>query len=414
MPVSARIEIDEDLVERYIMELGAFGAHSGTGVWRTVYSPEWVAATDQYAQWCEQAGLSSRRDAVGDVWGRLEGSDGGKVIASGSHIDSQRPGGRYDGALGALAGLIALKVLKEQFGIPRRPLEAVALCEEEGSRFPSASWWGSRAMTGRIASGDPDSIIGFDGETIAQAMREVGLDPARIPEARRDDVDSFIELHIEQGPILEQAGLPVALVTGITGIRHYLVTLTGTQNHAGAFPMDMRRDPMAGFAEIASGLIDTAHRWGRPTVTTIGRVEAEPNGVAVIPKRVTFSVDARHPDPEQCQRLFQSHERLMREVAARRGLDIDWEVHIDHPACPSDPGLLAALEEAAREQDVPFMFMASGAGHDSQQMAAIAKVAMIFVRSKDGRSHTAEEFSSVPDIVQGVRVLAATLHKLAF
>lgn len=412
MPVS--IAIDPLLVERYVMELGACGAWGETGVWRVVYSPEWVNATALYAQWCEAAGLQTRRDAVGNVWGRLEGREGGNAIVSGSHIDSQRPGGRYDGALGALAALIALKALKEQFGMPRRTLEAVALCEEEGSRFPSASWWGSRAITGRISPEDPDRITGFSGETIAQAMREVGLDPAHIPQARRDDIEAFIELHIEQGPILEQAGLPVAIVTGITGIRHYLVTLIGEQNHAGAFPMDIRRDPMAGFAEIASGLIDTAHRWGRPAVTTVGRVEVEPNAVAVIPKRVTFSVDARHPDPAKCARLLASHEALMREVAHRRGLDIHWDVHIDHPACPSDASLLGVLRDAARDQKIDFMPMASGAGHDSQQMAAIAKVAMIFVRSKDGRSHTQEEFSSVPDIVDGIRVLAGAMHRLAY
>lgn len=414
MSTTDEIAIDPALVERFIMEMARFGAHSGTGVWRTVYSPEWVGATDLYARWCEEAGLAVKRDAVGNVWGRLDGKDGGKAIVSGSHIDTQRPGGRYDGTLGALAGLIALKALKETYGAPRRPLEAVALCEEEGSRFPSASWWGSRAITGRISPEDPDRIRGLADETIAQAMREVGLDPARIPEARRDDIEAFIELHIEQGPILEHAGLPVAVVTGITGIRHYLVTLEGTQNHAGAFPMDLRRDPMAGFAEIASGVVDTAHRWGRPAVTTVGRVEAEPNMPAVIPRRVRFTVDARHPDPEACVRLHASHERLMREVAARRGLDIDWEVLIDHPACPSDPGLVATLQDAARTQAVPFMLMASGAGHDSQQMAAIAKVAMIFVRSKDGRSHTPEEFSSIEDIVAGIKVLAASLYKLAY
>lgn len=413
--MSTTVDIDPELVERYVMELGKFGTHSGTGVWRTVYSPEWVEATVQYARWCEDAGLAVRSDAVGSVWGRLEGSESGPAIVSGSHIDSQRPGGRYDGALGALAGLIAIRALKEQFGRPRRPLEAVAFCEEEGSRFPSAGWWGSRAITGRIAPGDPDRIIGMSGtETIADAMRSVGLDPARIPEARRDDIDSFVELHIEQGPILEHAGLPVAVVSGITGFRHYVVELTGEQNHAGAFPMDLRRDPMAGFAEITSGVVDTAHRWGRPAVTTVGRVEVEPNSVAVVPKRVRFTIDARHPDEPSCERLFESHEWLMREVAARRGLGISWEVINDQPACPSDPGLFALAQQAAREQEVPFMTMASGAGHDSQQIAAVAKVVMIFVRSQGGRSHTPEEFSSVEDIVAGIRVLAATLHRLAY
>ncbi|RWD73629.1 Zn-dependent hydrolase [Mesorhizobium sp.] len=413
--MTEQIVIDPKLVEDYILTLASYGSYGDTGVWRTVYSPEWVAATDQYASWCRQAGLAVSRDAVGNVWGRLQGSDtASSSIVSGSHIDSQKPGGRYDGALGALAGLIAVKALKEQFGQPRRSIETVAFCEEESSRFPSANFWGSRAITGRIKADDPDNTIGFDGETAAEAMRSVGLDPRRIPEARRDDIDTFIELHIEQGPILEEAGIPVAVVNAVTGIRHYSVELRGTQNHAGAFPMDIRRDPMAGFMEIGSRAVDTAHRWGRPAVTTVGRVIVEPNATAVIPSRVQFTIDARHPDPQRCERLYAAHEDMMREVAARRNLDLDWTVQIDHRPCLSDPAVVSMLQKCAAEQEIPILTMASGAGHDTQQMAAIAKVAMIFVRSKEGRSHTPEEYSSIADIVAGIRLLAAGIRKLAY
>ncbi|MGA0561321.1 hydantoinase/carbamoylase family amidase [Ancylobacter sp. VNQ12] len=414
MPRAPRIAIDPALVENYVLSLARHGEYAGTGVWRTVYSPEWVAAADQYARWCEEAGLSVRRDAVGNVWGRLEGREGGKAIVSGSHIDTQCPGGRYDGALGALAGLIAIKALKEQFGPPRRPLEAVALCEEESSRFPAAEFWGSRAVVGLVPPELPDQLVAYEGETMSQAMRAIGLDPAAIASARRDDIAAFVELHIEQGPILEKADLPVAVVDAITGIRHYLVELTGESNHAGAFPMDARRDPMAGFAEIAGGLIATAHRMGRPAVTTIGRVQVEPNFPAIVPRKVTFTVDARHPDPLERAALYARHESLMREVAARRGLDIHWEVYMDLPPCPADPALVATFAAAAREQDIAFATMASGAVHDAQQMAAIAPMVMLFVRSKDGRSHTPEEFSSVDDMVAGIRLLAAGLYALAY
>ncbi len=414
MSTSPRVKIDPAFVERLILEMAEHGSDGGTGVSRTVYSPEWVEGMGLYTRWCEEAGLAARSDTVGNVWGKLEGSEGGKSIVSGSHMDSQTPGGRYDGILGALSALIALRSLKEQFGTPKRTIECIAFCEEESSRFPSANFWGSRAITGGIRPDDPETTIAFSGETIASAMRDVGLDPARIPEARRDDIDTFIELHIEQGPILEQADLPVAVVTGITGIRHYTINLRGTQNHAGAFPMDLRRDPMQGFAEIALGCVDTAHRWGRPTVSTVGRVIAKPNATAIIPEEVTFSLDARHPDPQLCARLYEVHEAHMLEIAKRRNLDIDWKVMIDHPACPSDPDVVRTLQEAARRQGVPTMLMASGAGHDSQQMSKIAKIAMIFVRSKDGRSHTPAEFSSIPDIVAGIEVLAAALHQLAY
>ena len=311
--------IDPRLVEERIMSLAAYGAHGGTGVWRTVYSPEWVAATDLYANWCADAGLSVSRDAVGNVWGSLEGTEGGGAIVSGSHIDTQRPGGRYDGALGAIAAIVAIATLAKRYGRPRRTLEAVAFCEEEGSRFPTANFWGSRATTGGIAPADPDTTISYDGETIAEAMRSIGLAPERIGEAVRDNIESFIELHIEQGPVLEEAGLPVAMVTGITGLRHYEVELTGTANHAGAFPMDLRRDPMAGFAEITSTVIDTAHRAGRPAVTTVGRAFVEPNGASIIPGRVRFTIDARHPDADFYYRLCAQHEASMRAIATSKG-----------------------------------------------------------------------------------------------
>src|SRR4029078_7040571 len=155
-----------------------------------VYDPAWVAATDQYAAWCDEAGLESWRDAVGNVWGRLAGSAPGPSIVSGSHIDSQKPGGRCDGILGALSALIALRTLKEQFGQPKRTLEALAFCEEEGSRFPSAAFFGSRGITGAISPGAPEQLRGYADETIADAMQAIGLDPARIPEAKRDDIDA--------------------------------------------------------------------------------------------------------------------------------------------------------------------------------------------------------------------------------
>ena len=409
-----RIEIDPALVERYIMDLGKFGAYGDTGVWRVVYSPEWVGATDQYAAWCKDAGLDVRRDSVGNVWGVLAGSQGGKSIVSGSHIDTQRPGGRYDGALGALAALIALKTLKAKFGTPKRTLEAIAFCEEESSRFPTTNYWGSSAVIGRIKPGAPEGMKGYADETMADAMKSVGLDPGKIEESKRDDIDTFLELHVEQGPVLEHADYPVAVVDAITGIRHTRVTLSGVQNHAGAFPMDLRRDPMAGFAEIASGLIDTAHRMGRPAVTTIGRITVDPNFPSVVPGKVQFIIDARHPNESKRQEMYVKHDAFLKEVAARRGLALQTEVLLDHKACPSDPKLVAMLHKAAEAQGVRAITMASGAGHDSQQMAAIAKVAMVFVRSKDGRSHTQEEFSSIEDIVEGIRVLTSAMHELAY
>lgn len=407
-------DIDPGHIERLLLDLARHGAHSGTGVWRTAYSPEWEAAQAQVADWAQAAGMITRMDAAGNLWARCPGDATGKVVVTGSHIDSQCPGGRYDGAAGVVLGLVAVTTLLKAFGPPKRPVEVVSLCEEEGSRFPTAGFWGSRAITGDIAPEDADTVLDARGLSIADAMRAIGLDPALLPQARRDDLAAFLELHIEQGPILEHAGRSAALVSAITGIRHTLVKLTGEANHAGAFPMDLRRDPMAGFAEIAGRVVDHAHRMGRPAVTTVGHVEVFPNGGAIIPAEVRFTIDSRHPDAALHREMDATHRALIAEVAARRGLGATLEVQFDLPPVPCDPRLLGALAQAADAAGIAVLTMASGAGHDSQRMAGICPAAMIFVRSKDGRSHCPEEYSSPDDLADGARILMGALWRLAW
>ncbi len=237
---------------------------------------------------------------------------------------------------------------------------------------------------------------------------------AHVGDARRNDVDTFIELHIEQGPYLEQANLPVGIVDRITGYRQYLVTLEGVANHAGTTPMDTRRDPMAGAAEIIAGVVNTAHRMGRPAVTTVGRMTVTPNERAVIPRQVAFTLDARSPDPTQLETLLARHEALIREVAQRRDLHVTLRIDSDRQPVLSDQDLVAALKAAASEAGVPAMTMASGAVHDAMQMAEIARVAMIFVRSRGGISHSPEEFTSTTDAAAGAEVLARALYDLGY
>ena len=407
--------IDAERIESAVAALAEHGAHGETGVARLVYSPEWVAAQDQVAAWMGEAGLRVERDAVGNVWGYLDGRDSKAAkIVTGSHIDSQNPGGRFDGALGVIAGIVALSALRERFGQPERTLAAVSLVEEEASRFPTANFWGSRAIIGRIGAEEPKRLRGYDGVTMVEAMRDAGLDAATIPNAKRHDIDTFVELHIEQGPFLEREDLPVGIVEAITGYRQYLVTLEGAANHAGTTPMDLRRDPMAGAAEIIGGVIDTAHRMGRPCVTTVGRVNVSPNERAVIPRQVTFTVDARSPLPEQRETLLARHEALMREVAERRDLTLTLRADSDREPVRCDPKIVAVITAAAAEAGVPAMAMTSGAVHDAMQMAEIARIAMIFVRSRGGISHSPDEFTAAEDAAAGIEVLARALHALAY
>jgi allantoate deiminase len=407
--------IDPGRVEGWIRDLSHFGAVGETGVARLLYTPEWAAAQDQVAAWMGEGGLRVERDSVGNVWGYLDGRNRDRpLVATGSHIDSQNPGGRFDGVLGVIAGIAALASLRERFGQPERTLAVVSLAEEEASRFPAANFWGSRAIIGQIQPDEAKRLRGYDGVTMAEAMRDAGYDPTRVAEARRDDLGAFVELHIEQGPFLEQEDVPVGIVERITGYRQYLVTLEGMAAHAGAMPMDLRRDAMAGAAEIVSGVIATAHRMGRPCVTTVGRMHVTPNERAVIPRQVAFSVDARSPDAAQQDRLFRRHEALMREVADRRDLKLSLRVDSDRAPVACDPALVAALAAAADEAGVRAMRMTSGAVHDAMQLAAIAPVAMLFVRSQGGISHAPEEYTTPADAAAGTEVLARALHALAY
>jgi allantoate deiminase len=253
----------------------------------------------------------------------------------------------------------------------------------------------------------------FDGETMGEAMRTAGLDPARIPEARRDDLAAFLKLHVEQGPVLERAGAPVAIVAAITGYRQYGVELRRTANHAGACPMDLRRDPMAAVA-IVAGVIGEARRLGRRAVTTIDRMLVEPNSRAVVPEGVTFTIDARHPDPSGLRALCEHHEGLIEQVAARHALEVTVRIDSDRPPCPCDPDLVARLQAAAAALALQCPTMASGAVHDAQQLAAICPVAMVYVQSRGGLSHTPAEFTATEHARAGVEVLATALHDLAY
>jgi len=363
----------------------------------------------------KDAGLAVRRDAVGNVWGRLEGSAGGKAVVTGSHLDTVRRGGRLDGALGIAAGLTAVETLAKSRGKPKRPLEVVAICEEEGSRF-NTNFWGSRAIVGAIQPGEPDAVVDSNGITIAQAMREHGLDPARIPSAARDDIDTFVELHIEQGAVLESARAQLAVVSAIAGTAHLEIIVTGRPDHAGTTPMDLRHDALVGAATMVQAVESIAAALGRPAVATVGKLRVEPDQINVVPGRVVFTVDVRHADLRARRALEERIRSLSSTIAAERGLDIATRVLQERPPVPMHPEVRALLERAAADAGVspPPLSLVSGAGHDAQILAARCRVGMLFVPSLGGRSHCPEESTKPADLAMGTTVLARALEMLAY
>src|SRR5207247_1552258 len=226
MKTRVLVDIDERRLLRRLDELAQRGALPGGGLYRALYTPAWVAATELFSSWCKEAGLLTRRDAVGNVWGRVEGSRGGRAIATGSHIDTVRGGGPLDGGLGVVAGVEAVARPGRQFGSALRILECVAICEEEGSRF-STNFWGARAIADRIEPDEASKVRDADGVTLADAMRSVGLDPANAAQAVRRDIDTFVELPVEQGPILDEEGPRLGVVATIVGTAHLEVVVRG-------------------------------------------------------------------------------------------------------------------------------------------------------------------------------------------
>jgi allantoate deiminase len=410
MTTQLRVTPEEtrDLVEA----LGGVGEQPGGGIIRPVYSPAWVEARRVLSGWMLEAGLEVREDVVGNLFGRIGGASP-RVVLTGSHIDTVKLGGRFDGALGVLTALAALRVLRRTGAQPRKTLEMVALCEEEGSRYHS-NFWGTRGMLGMIEPSELEQLRDDDGVTIGDAMRSIGLTPERFREAIREDLDAFVELHIEQGRILYDEGLPLGIVSTITGLYRVLVSVEGRTDHAGTTPMDLRRDAFQAAAEMSVELTRVVEAEGRPAVVTTGWWDVQPGAWNIVPGLVQFGVDLRHPDEGVKQRLGAATRATCERIAERRGVSVKFEVVGDIQPRDMDVDVRAAIEAAAEACGVKHIPMVSGAGHDSQVMATRVPTGMLFVPSHDGRSHSAAEFTTPQDAARGATVLATALQRLAY
>ena len=397
---------------RLIERLRKHGAGPNGGVTRLVYSPEWQAAMADIEEWLLESGLAVRHDAVGSRFGRLQG-ESSSVVLSGSHTDSVKQGGAYDGTLGVVIAGCAIGWLARNMGKPARTLEVFANCEEESSRFAS-NFWGSRALTGRIAPGETDRLTDENGETIGSAMRACGLDPASIPSAHRKDLGAYVEPHIEQGPVLVESRDVIGVVDRVVGVRVIRVTLHGVSGHAGTVPMANRHDPLAGAAEIMSGAETIARRMGPPAVATVGCIAAKPGGFNQVPGEATFTVDFRHTDGDVLDGLERELRHLIDTVSARRGLQVRLGQVLSQAGIEFDGKICAALEASCAESSVRWRRMPSHAGHDAQVIGTVCPTAMLFVPSQGGHSHRPDEHTELDDIGSGIEVLVRTLFRLAY
>jgi allantoate deiminase len=407
------IENFEHDAGKMLDQLYALGAHPDGGTYRSLYDPSWVEAKELIKGWMVERGLDVRVDPVGNIIGRLRGTGDEPVVATGSHMDTVKNGGRLDGAYGVVGSILAVGALGRSAGTPTRTLEVIVLCEEEGSRFTN-HYWGSRSIVGLTSQREAEESLDKAGISLASAMQGQGLDPRAVTSAKRDDIGYFLELHVEQGGILENEGLDLAVVTAITGITRWDVTVTGEANHAGTTPMSLRRDALAGVAEMVSGVETAALNAGPPVVATVGRLSVTPDQINVIPGKVTFTVELRTPDRGQQLLAQAAIERSLAETAAARGLEIDVVLQHDHEPVLMSTEVMNAIKATLDDSGIPYRPLSSGAGHDTQLFSQIAKVGMIFTSSKGGISHSPLEDTDPRVLGEGVAILAGSLHRLAY
>ena len=403
-------------IQKDIETLAQFSCVEGIGCTRFTYTKEFAQARDYIISEMKAAGLTVREDAVGTVIGRLEGKNpNAPILMTGSHFDTVKTGGRFDGPAGVTAALETARTLHDEGFVPECPIEFVALPEEEGARF-GGGLMGSRAMCGKLTQAEVDTYKDWDGVTIAEAMKGYGLDPTKIAEAKRTpgEIGTFIELHIEQGPILENNRTDVGIVEAIVGLRCLNVTVTGRSDHAGTTPLNMRADTMLATAKAIVAGTEKAKELNDGTVVTFGRVETIPGAFNIAAKETNFNIDCRSRGIESVNTVIDViRTSLERSVAENPGLSFEMEEKTSALPVQMKAEVQELLEKHAAELNISTRKMLSGAGHDAMIMGALCDVAMVFVPSKDGRSHVPEEWTDYADLQKGVELVYRTIKELA-
>ncbi|CAI1013625.1 N-carbamoyl-L-amino acid hydrolase [Serratia rubidaea] len=384
------------------------------GLTRVYLSPQHLQANRLVGSWMAEAGMQVRQDAVGNICGRYEGErPGAPALLLGSHLDTVRNAGRYDGMLGVLTAIEVVQALQQQGRRLPLALEVVGFGDEEGTRF-GITLLGSRGLTGSwpqvwLAQTDAQGI------SVAQAMRDAGLDPAQIHQAARaaDEIAAYLELHIEQGPCLEQAGLALGVVQAINGARRLNCRFTGEAGHAGTVPMQHRKDALAAAAEWMVFVERTAGRQGGNLVATVGDVQCAPGAVNVIPGEVRLSLDIRGPQDAPLAALLQTLLAEAEAIAGRRRLQFDAQEYYHIGATPCDARLQTALERAVQQVQGRSLSLPSGAGHDAIAMAERWPVGMLFVRCKGGVSHHPAEAVTTQDVALAIAAYRQVVTDLA-
>ncbi len=391
-------------------ELAAF-SEEPRRLTRRFATPELRQAGEAVRGWMEAAGMTVRRDAIGNLIGRLGNSDR-RTLLLGSHLDTVRDAGRYDGMLGVLVAIVCLELLRDDGRSLPYSVEVLGFADEEGVRF-GTGYLGSSVVAGCFDTADLERRDA-DGLTLADAIRAFGGDPNGLMGARRDPADliGYYEVHIEQGPVLESGGVPLGVVTAIAGQTGGRIVFTGQAGHAGTVPMALRRDALGAAAEFVTAVEGLA-RDQDGVVATVGDIEVEPGARNVIPGRVVLSLDVRHASDSVRESVLTELRERAGAIAGARGVDVEWQVGTGVGAVDTSAGLTELLAEAVAAAGHPVVRLPSGAGHDAVMISRIAPIAMLFVRCAGGVSHNPAESVTVEDVAAAIDATTRFLELLA-
>jgi beta-ureidopropionase / N-carbamoyl-L-amino-acid hydrolase len=397
------LRVNGDRLWSRLMEMAQIGATPLGGCNRQALTDTDMAGRNLLSRWAEAAGCSVRVDPVGNLFVRRRGrEDALPVVMTGSHLDTQPTGGKFDGVYGVLAGLEVIESLNDHALSTLHPLELCVWCNEEGSRFPMAMM-GSAVWSGRLALDTAYGLTDRAGTSVRHELQRAGI-PTGEPLSRQAVKASF-EVHIEQGPVLEQQAKTIGVVTGVQHMSRHEIVVEGQEAHAGPTPMDMRRDPIRVLADLLPALYAATERHGRDARFTVGFIETLPGSPNTVPGRLRFTVDIRHPEAGQYRSLRQAVDDLVRAALQRHALKGDIRCVWEAPGVRFDSTCVEAVRSAAAALGFNALEMVSGAGHDSCNTAAVVPTAMIFVPCAGGLSHNEAETAAPSDLEAGANVL---------
>jgi beta-ureidopropionase / N-carbamoyl-L-amino-acid hydrolase len=410
-----RFEPNLDRIRRDIFKLSEFTTPDEPGYTRISFTKEDKEAREYVVRlMTEEAGLKVRTDAAGNVIGRREGKKAAPSVLIGSHVDTVRGGGRFDGVSGVVAAVELMRRFKELNIENIHPVEVVIFLAEEPSPF-GISTVGSRAMAGKLMDEQLSTLRDETGRTLADAIAEMGGDPDHIDKARRspDDMLAYLELHIEQGPHLHAQALQIGAVTGIVGIWRANIEVVGRNDHAGTTPMGLRKDALVAASEVILAL-EKICTDADGVVGTIGRVDVFPNALNVIPGRVTLGMEVRSLHDHFVERVTTSFEAEIANIIEKRGVSIAFELWKSSKAVIFPSTMVKRIGNSCALLGLAYADVPSQAGHDANHLAEIVPTGMIFVPSRDGRSHCPEEWTDFEDIVRGTEVLGQAIYEIDF